>query len=268
MLRTLLLLIFLPTFLPGLQAQWLKEKVELWQEKREARIALIDRYQIAGPVLSWSNVQDTRMSPLIYDGPGGGGYWSTLKQKSQWTEITSFSFRYNLLNGPTEILEGTYINPAASFETVFLRKLADPRWQAGGSISVFYQARFYDKLENDASNHDFISSIGFDLLFEQAFRFRGRDAWISSRLQAPVFSYLFRIPDYNISGLSHIWAPPWQFQKLSLETSLIRKMKYSLENRWSVGYVWDFYHLNEPEYGHAVYYGVHSLRLGLWLKDR
>ena len=131
------LILFFQFFFQSTEAQWLKDKYENWKERRAERIAVTDRYQITGPVASWTHVQDQGMSSLTYSGPGGGGFWTSYKQKPGWTELGSLWFRYNMLGGPAEALKGNITNPAAGFESVFLRKLADPRWHLGGSLTVF-----------------------------------------------------------------------------------------------------------------------------------
>ena len=69
-----LLLIILFLSLVALNGQGIKDRIEAFKERRKEKIAVTDKYQVSGPVLSYGSLQDKRISPLVYPGPGAGIY--------------------------------------------------------------------------------------------------------------------------------------------------------------------------------------------------
>lgn len=71
----------------------------------------------------------------------------------------------------------------------------------------------------------------------------------------PLFSYVGRYPEYTLGGLQSYWAPPWAFARITVESGLGTRLRWSEENRIQVAYAWDFYAFNEFD-------GLHALRIG------
>ncbi len=249
----------------ALNAQSLKERIEAFKEKRQEKIAVTDKFQISGPVLSYGSLQDHRISPLIYPGPGAGIYWTTFKITPEWTTIYDLRLQYNHLQGPST-LNSQFRNPHGRLESNFLRHLKNDSWAAGGGISMEYFANFYGKLENDAFHGDGFVSLNATASYTEEFRLLKRDAWLRSSITIPFFSYINRIPDYNIGGVEHIFSGPFSYRRVGLKTELIKMMKHSEENRVSISYEWDFWHWKNEEEGLPVRVGNHRIRIGFWLK--
>ncbi|MFW5877673.1 MAG: hypothetical protein ACOCUP_01030 [bacterium] len=259
----LLILLFL--FPSVLNAQSLKDRIEVFIEKRQEKIALTDKYQISGPVLSYGSLQDQRISPLIYPGPGAGIYWTTFKISPKWTTIHDLRLQYNHLQGPST-LNSQFRSPQGRLESSFLRHIRSDSWAAGGGISGEYTANFYDKLENDSFHGDGVVSLNAVASYTEEFPLLKREAWFRSSLIVPVFSYINRFPDYNIGGMEHILAGPGSYRRLGLKAELVKLMKHSKENRVSISYEWDFWHLTNEDEGLPVRTANHRLRIGFWLK--
>lgn len=259
-----LLLIILLLFPVASNAQSIKERIEAFKERRKEKIAVTDKYQVSGPVLSYGSLQDQRISPLVYPGPGAGIYWRSFKITPKWTTIHDLRLQYNHLQGPST-LNSQFRSPQGRIESNFLRHLKND-WAVGGGLSGEYMANFYSKLENDAFHGNGIVSLNATASFTEDFQLLKKDAWFRSSVTLPLFSYINRIPDYNIGGMEQIFAGPVSFRRLSFKAELIKMMKHSKENRVSISYEWDFWHLKNEEEGLPVKVANHRLRIGFWLK--
>lgn len=263
-LRNLLLIILL--LFPFISnAQSIKERIEAFKERRQEKIAVTDKYQVSGPVLSYGRLQDQRISPLIYPGPGAGIYWTIFKITPDWTTTHDLRLQYNHLQGPST-LNSQFRSPQGRLQSNYLHHFRNDSWAAGGGISGEYTANFYSKLENDSFHGDGVVSLNAVASYTEGFPLLKRDAWFRSSLIIPVFSYINRIPDYNIGGVEHIFVGPGSYRRAGFKAELIKMMKHSEENRVSISYEWDFWHLRNKEEGLPVRVGNHRIRIGFWLK--
>ncbi len=249
----------------ALNAQSIKKRLEACNERRKEKIAVTDKYQVSGPVLSYGSLQDQRISPLVYPGPGAGIYWTSFKLTPKWTTIHDLRLQYTHLQGPST-LSSPFRSPQGRLESNFLRHFRNDLWAAGGGLSGEYLANFYSKLVNDAFHGDGFVSLNATASYTKEFQLLRRNAWFRSSLFVPVFSYINRIPDYNIGGVEHVFAGPGTFRKLGVRAELIKLMKHSEENGFSISYEWDFWHLKNEKEGLPVRTANHRLRIGFWLK--
>ncbi len=264
-IRVLIILSFI-LFPAGLEAQSLKERIEAFKQRRQEKIAVTDRYQVSGPVLSYGSIQDQRISPLIYPGPGAGIYWESFRVSPGWTTITSLRLQYNHMNGP-ETLNEVFRNPQGRLETLLLYHTRNESWEAGGGLSAEYLMYLYTKLGNDSYHGDGIASFNAAGFYKKPFRLLKTDAWLRSGIIIPLFSYVNRIPEYNINGMEHILVGPDNYRRISLCTQIIKKLKHSDENRISISYKWDFGFLDDSGGQYPARIAYHRLSFGFWLKN-
>jgi hypothetical protein len=257
------LLIF--TIINAAEAQSLRERLQAFKERREAKIAVTDRYQISGPIFAYAHVQDLRLTPLIYPGPGAGIYWSSFTTRPDWTITSELFLQYNHLSGPLT-LQTPFRNPHGKFENIYYRNLRNDAWGAGGGVAFEYQSFSYSKLENDAYAADALASLLASASYTRGFRLLQRDAWLRGTLTLPLFSYINRVPEFNIGGMEHIFGGPETLKRVVLKAELIKLMKHSEENRVSISYELDFYHLKSETDALPVRVLNQRLRLGFWLK--
>lgn len=261
----LLNLILFPAFM-SLEAQNMKERFEAFKQRHQEKLELIDRYQISGPVVSYGTAQDQRISQLIYPGPGAGIYWESFRVSPGWTTITSLRLQYNHLRGP-ETLNEVFRNPHGRLETLFLYHTLNESWEVGGGLSADYQMLIYEKLVNDSYHGDGIASFNVSAFYKKPFQLMKKDAWLRTGLIIPIFSYVNRMPEYNISGMKHILVGPDKYRRVSMRTGIIKKLKHSEENKVSISYEWDFSFLDDSDGQFPARAAYHRLSLGFWLKN-
>jgi hypothetical protein len=223
-----------------------------------------DAWLFTEPHTSYVNIQDTRMSPLLYPGYGFGLSLNDQVVRPDWLLSTAISGRYNIVSVPRE-LPGFYQNSFVELESVAHRNLPG-RLSVGAGFRAGANSRVYDKLGNSGRNADIMVSGLAALRWQSPVEFRRRDAQIHLRGTSPVFSYVGRYPEYSLFGLASHWAPPWQFVRITVEAGLRMSMRWSSENALRLLYTWNFYSLDELDGLHTLRYGSHTVGLGLGLK--
>jgi hypothetical protein len=230
---------------------------------RLARIAVTDAYFIAGPTSTYVNLQDTRMAPMIYSGFGAGLVFQDLVVRPRWIRATTLAAQYAAPSGQ-EVLPGLYQNVAAEINRAYLYRVRGAA--VGGGFSAGSNIRLYDKLQNSALNVDIIASINANARWELPFSIFNRSMTWYVASATPLFSYLGRYPEYTLQGLRSYWAAPWTFARLTVETGLTTRLRWSEENRIQLSYLWDFYAMNEFDGLHVLRIGTHRLGVSLGTK--
>ncbi len=228
-------------------------------------IAGTDAWFFAGPVASWVSIQDTRMTPLIYGGPGTGFRFSDEVVRERWLWPTSVTGRFAVPQGP-ETLSGSYQNISGDLDLALFYRIPGTGLASGGAVHGSANLRLYDKLSNSAFNADYVVSVEAAAAWHLPFVLLGKELDWHVRGQTPLFSWVGRQPEYAVSGLASIWAPPWRFVRLRFETGLTWSLRWSSENLARITYEWDFYALNELADLHTLRIGTHTLLLSLGTK--
>lgn len=243
---------FLTEFFAGLRA------------RRAAWVAGTDAWLSFGPAGTYVNLQDTRMSPLVYSGFGPGAVISDRVVRSDWIWPTTVTFLYAFPQGPRE-LQGFYSDIAGSLSSLFLRRVEGIRaeYAVGGGISGSTNVRLYTKLQNSFQNVDIVVSVSASGQAEVPFTFLNRAMVWSTRATVPLFSYVGRAPEYSFRGYSNYWKPPWQFFRATVETGLRWGLRWSAENESELLYSWDFYAMKELDGLHALRIATHTISLSL-----
>ena len=235
---------------------------------RLERIAETDAYLLVAPTAVYVNLQDTRMSPLVYSGFGAGVVMQDAIERPRWLNTTTFSAHVAVPEVPA-VLPGTYQAIGLAADAAFLYRLpgvgkkAEGELAAGGSLSATGNIRVYDKLQNSALNADIVASVNASLSWQMQFTLFGQPVTWSLRAKTPLFSYVGRAPEYTLHGLSSSWAPPWSFARATVETGLGMPLRHSNENRIRLWYGWDFYAFSEFDGLHVLRIATHQIGLSL-----
>jgi hypothetical protein len=250
------------------------EKPGLFQRFRAWRldkIAETDAYLLLAPTTTYVNLQDTRMTPLIY---GGFGFGFVLQDLVIWPNLisdTTFTGHFSAPSVP-DVLPGIYQNINGTMDMAYLYRVPGVgsaiggQLAAGGSLSAGTSFRLYDKLQNSALNFDIVASVNASARWGLSFVVFNRSLTWHLAGTTPLFSYVGRYPEYTIDGLRSYWAPPWVFPRITIETGLGTGLRWSEENRVELSYTWDFYALNELDGLHVLRIGTHQLALSLGTK--
>lgn len=249
---------------PG-RAQFLSGIIDTLKHKRSEKIKLTDRWHVSGTSFGFALVQDTKMSPLIYAGPGTGLYWQTFRTVPKWLHLTGFTGRYSALGGPDEF-DNIVHTPHFRFYTGSYRNIKKSGFSAGGSFNAEARGRIYPKIANDALNTDFAASLfagGFYRYKMQVFR---QAAFIIAGAETALYSYLLRFPKYNISGTEQYLAPLGVYNQFKFHLGIVKQMKHSKENKIGIKYDWDMVFMKEDEGLHKLVSGNHFITISFWLK--
>jgi len=246
----------------------------LWQrflDWREERISRTDSYQVVLNGPGYAAIQDLRMSPRIYRGPGFVAFAQLrdFRPKETVLQTLFFQFAYPLTE---ETISGdsSYNNPRGTVDLTYLRRVAELPLQLGGGLSGGGNLRTLSSLSNSAFNYDISVSANASARWQHDFSLFGRDAEWHAQLSVPLFSWVSRMPAYNISyvGPATTWAFPWDFYRLRLNLGLSRLLKRSDENRFSIEYLYDFYGMSEPNREERLTLGNHAIVFGYALKTK
>lgn len=209
-----------------------------------ALIAGTDVWFHAGPLGAYVTLQDTRMSPLIYSGPGAGFALSFDVVRDRWLWPHAVAFRYAWPSG-TDVLHGKYESISGEADSSLLYRFAAAGFAAGGGVRTGLHVRSYDKLQNNMLNSDFSVSLNASGRWERPFTVLSRSAVLHVRADVPLVSWINRSPAFAIHGSRAYWAPPSPYFRTTVEAALTWNLKWSPRNSARVRYVWDFSALNE-----------------------
>ena len=228
-------------------------------------VAETDAWFQAGPVGAYVNLQDTRMTPLVYSGFGAGFSFSDEVVRERWLWPTAVTGRYAMPTG-SPALAGTYQSISADVETAILYRIPETRLSAGGGVRGGAHARVYDKLSNSSANTDIVVSLNAGVDWRLPFTLAARPLEWSIGAATPVFSWVGRFPQYALYGLASYWAPPWRFARFTFETGLTWELRWSAENTARLAYTWDFYGMNEIDGLHVLRIATHTVSLTVGTK--
>ncbi len=250
-----------------------EEERGLWRrflEWREERIAKTDAYVVSANGPGYAAIQDTRMSPLVYRAPGFVAAVQERTYRPKETVLSTFFFQFAYpLTEKTLAGKASYINPRGTVDYAYLRRLGSLPLTVGGSFSFTGNLRVLDTLGNSSLNYDLIASLNPTARWEEDFTLFGRPASLHAQVTTPVFSWVFRHPEFNVSyaGGESVWAPPWKLYRLRVNVGLSRLLQHSSENRLSIDYFYDLYGMADVDAGHSLALGNHTITVGYALKS-
>lgn len=248
-----------------LNAQFISRTLDTLKHRRQVKISKTDKYKLFGTSVSFSSIQDTKMTPLIYSGPSigvNGGVFRTVKK---FTHFTNFNAHYVALFGTVGL--DSYMQGARfRFNTGTLHKLKSTKWSIGGSTNIELNGRLYPKIGNDMLSSEALATINFAAGYPFEFDVLKRKRTLYILAGLPLFAYSMRYPDYCVDGFKHLFIPIGKYNALRTKFTLITPYKYSNENKYSISYEWDFYTFKENNNLHKLVSGAHFITFSYWLK--
>ena len=239
---------------PGLFARLNQLRLE-WIEDTDA-------WFHAGPAGVYVNLQDTRMSPLRYSGPGPGFALSADLVREHWLWLHSAAIRYALPRASDE-QAGTYMSISGEADVSLLYRIGGTNLAAGGAVRGGAHLRTYDRLQNNSYNSDVIVALNASGRWEVPFDFLSRSLVFHVGAVVPAFSWISRSPAYATHGSASFWAPPARYFRTTLESGLTWTLAHAMENVARVKYTWDFYTLREFDGLHTLGVATHTLSLSV-----
>lgn len=244
-----------------LDAQFFKNTIDTLKQHRTIKISETDKWNIRGTSLNYFNVQDTKMTPLVYSGPGIGLDFSTYKTRKLCSNYNSFNLHYSVLLGPSDdIMHGVKFR----YNYTRLRKLNSSNLEIGGGTNMETNARIYTKNGNDPIGVEILTTLNFAAAYTTDFK----NSKIEILAQLPLFAFASRYPDYSVFGFNNLFMPIGQYNSIRTKFTLIKPMKYSNENKYSISYEWDIYSFKEYDKLFNLVAGTHLITFSYWLKKK
>lgn len=223
----------------------------------------------------YNNVKDQKISNLLYSGAGLGFGNSSEQYRDSW--------RLRLLQAAGMF---TFMQPYTKTTQVFNPRIDIGFWAyydlqnfgignsnskifSGGSIYLIGNFKIIPNLGNSLLHAEVIPFLQIPLWLEKNITLKNKPFVLFSKLDLPLYGYLFQIPAYSLPGfdfLNRSHLPFWRFQRVNLEVGLQRQLP-NLPNQWRLSYQWEFYHFkkNEVFHNYTVY---HYLKLAWMLKRK
>ena len=246
--------------------------IKKWWLKRQARLELkaktTDNYFINTINTGISQVQDTRISPMIYFGPSIGIGMSQIEFKEKW--ISNLDLKAQIAGLSFEDSDNMLTSTKIELNYRLLKKT---NWisnsiSVGASIRNLAHLKLYPYLGNSAFNFDFIGMIDPSIRWQKTGSVFKRPSLFFIDADISGFGIVLRQPSYAFRGLSTYFTGLGQLNRLSFETGFVSKMKWSNENKFSLSYRWDFYSFNELNKLHQIRTAFHTISFSYWLKTR
>lgn len=274
MKRSTVLLFFALLSCKALQAQ---DSLNFWQrfmkkqaEKAEMQAEKFDNYTVLGISAVGQQFQDTRMSPGIYTGIGGGirqSFWRMDSNSiSRFRTDLSFTFP-GLESGFNE----DYQSFLYSQDYMFVGKTGwlSGNLYIGGSIDAIDHFRNHSAIGNSSLNNDLAFALQPTLLWWYPTNWKGRSSWLYAELHGSLVNARWSSPTYSVSH-----EPSWSFGtigqynrwRLMLGYSWLRK--WSKENRFGLSYSFDVLAFNRNENLFQYRFVQHSISFNWWMKTR
>ena len=232
---------------------------------RLAWIAGTDAWHHAGPAVAWVNLHDTRMSPIVYSGPGPSFLLTLDVQRQRWLALHAITGRYARVSGPP-VLPAVFESSSGEADAVLLRRFAAIGLAAGGGVRGALHARTYPKLQNNAFSSDASVSLNAVGRWTLPFTLRSRSFAFHLRADAPLVAWISRSPAYGVYGTASYWAPPTRYLRATVSTGLTWAMRHGPGNTARLTYVWDYYALDPFNGVYPLRVASHTLSLTLGTK--
>jgi len=237
------------------------------RQKPNLKMDQTDKYKIWGTAIGIFDVQDTKMSPMVYSGPSLGFERNALRTTPKFTHYTNFNMHYALLLGPSNA--DSYMHGAIfRINRGMLYQLKSDHWKVGGSADLEARGRIFPKIGNDAFGIDLYARLNLAAAYTFDFKFRKANNTLDIRAEVPLFAAVMRFPDYSIGSVNFLFMPGGQFKALRTKFTWIRAFKYSNENRYAFSYEWDFFTFKEYDKLFKTVSGAHILSYTYWLKTK
>ena len=225
-------------------------------------IADTDAWIHAGPAGGYVNLQDTRMSPVVYSGIGPGFHFAADLVRDRFLWPHTVTGRY-VRPSASDVLAGDYESISGEANVALLYRFAGTGLSAGGSVAGAAHLRSYPKLQNNAFNSDVSVSLNASGRWEAGFTALSRGIVYHVRADLPLVAWVARTPAYAAHATAHYLAPPVRYVRLAIETGLTWTMRWSEDNTVRLRYAWDYYALDPFDGLYPLRIATHTLSLSL-----
>lgn len=199
----------------------------------------------------FTNFKEEKISNLLYTG-GGLSFSNTSEEyhKNWRFRIENFSVTFTYSQPYTKSSQA--FNPRINLGGWAYKKLIDlpeKRLFAGPSIYGISNVKIVPELANSSVSVELIPFLQVGGWYEQDVKILKRDFVAFTRLDFPIYGYMWRLPKFGLSGFDALGSshrPFWRFQRINWEFGVERKLP-NLPNRWRLSYRWEFYHYKENE---------------------
>lgn len=226
------------------------------------------RYNTGGFHFSYSGFQDTRMSPLIYRGIGGGFDFQTISYSDKSFKSLQFKFSYNLMY--SKVVSDQALNLGGiNFNYNYQRRIKTvrERFYVGGSIENIFGARLFSSLGNNAFGmHDnFVVSPSLSYVWEGFLK----DNWnLIARGGVGVFSLSLRYPEFAYTGVEFQVLGIGKYNRYFFEIGISPLLKNSKENRFYFSYLFDAYSFSSSNDDKKIAQYQHGFKFSYFLKTK
>ena len=239
------------------------------------------RYLDFGVGWAYGRVLDKGMSPLIYKGGGILAPFGYQKRKGKFYERLDLAFRYGTLkpgiNPEKTSAQNEWIR--IDLDYTWLKHIkSEPEkmldWFAGARLANLGEFRIHNLYSNNSLNYTYATSLGPAGRVEKGFSLWGKRFSASFDLFFPLINVVMR-PGFATSlptGYIDSSGSTFENVRESLDVVSLDKfvrvntdlrLKYLLNNgnAISLGYNWDFFHIESGKGYNDITFGGHGLAL-------
>ncbi len=243
----------------------------LWKRRAKRRKKFAERndsYKIGEVFFTQSGNQDTRISPLIFEGAGIGVTLENLMFGTKSLNTVQISFRY--AGAKTEVdAENIMQVFQGDINYSHQRRVNVPRGKlyVGASFNNLINGRLYLPLGNNALSFDYSAALSAEATWIKE-NFIKNEWLFKANVGMALLSYNLRFPKFAFTGLEQSVSTVNSYNSVFVNLGIAPKLKYSNENRWYMGYVFNFYGLTSKLDAKRVGQFVHGIKLAYWLKSK
>lgn len=248
---------------------WFQRHREKKKVKAIENAEKYDNYTVLGMSLSHNTIQDTKMAPSIYSGPGIGIRHDMIQLSETAWMSSKFEGTYAIPG--REGWDGNYTNVNIKYQFLYTKKVKKhPNLYLGASMDFLNQFKLYTPLGNSAVNNDLVVGLQPVAMLRKERKILKRNSIAYTRMGFNLLSYVNRYPTYNVGSreLNYFISPIGVFNRFRFELGFNTLRKWSNENRVGLEYSWDFYAMNELDKQFKVRAAQHMVTFNFYLKTR
>ena len=227
-----------------------------------------DSYKIGEVFFANSGIQDTRNSPLIFEGYGVGITLGNLMYGTKSLNSFEMSFRYSQVETEVDVENAMHVFQGdINYSHQRKIKVSKGKLYVGASINNLINGRLYLPLGNNAVSFDYSAALLVEATWiKESFL---KNNWLFKvNTGFALLSYNMRFPKFAFTGLEHSVSTMNRYNKMFVNLGISPKLKNSKENRWYVGYSFNFYGLASSLDQKRVGQYIHAIKWAYWLKSK
>ena len=240
-------------------------KKERKQREAAAFAARNEVYRMTALGVGQTQVQDLRMSPLVYSGLGLYLDLSAFRYGTKSLRELRFTMGYSAANNQIGSSSLMHL-PKLMLDYTLQRRVSIPegKMYLGASVTNEGNARIYLPLGNNAFATDYQFSLNPSISFvKENIRNSRWSLWIRSNIG--LAGLTIRYPRFTYEGIETQflfagWYRRWQF-----ELAGVRAFRFEEHNRFYVAYQFELYRFNSPIDGHPISQYLNKIKVAFWL---